>query len=385
MIEMGVVYSFGVFLKPILGEFAWTRAMISGASSLNMILSGAAGIIAGRINDRFGPRIIITICGFIMATGSTLMSQVNTLWQIYLCYGVVMGIGTGSIFVSILSTVARWFEKGRGTASGIALAGGGIGVVIIPPLAHQLISSYGWRISFIIIGSVVLMITVGIAQFLKYAPDYSSVTDPEHGIAHMKSSDTKVRGFSFRETLGKIEFWIVCILFFCGGFCIQSVMIHIVPHATDTGISPGSAATILSAIGIISIASKIGMGCINDKIGGKLIIVLVYSIMKFAFLWFQIAVELWMLYLFAVVFALGYGGFSACMSPIIAEFFGLREHGALLGIALFIMQAGGAIGTVITGWIFDISSYYWAFALCALLCLANLIMFLPSLKAPTHK
>lgn len=377
MIVWGALYSFGVFLKPMLTELGWTRAQISGAYSLNTILVGALSIITGRLSDRFGPRLIASICGFLIGLGYLLMSQIGAIWQIYLLYGVLISIGMAGMLVPLLSTVARWFIKRRGMAVGIAVAGIGFGTLFMPPLANQLISIYSWRISYIIIGVAILLLTVIFAQFLRRDPGQMGLPAYNTDSASRDSHDLEIQGLSLREAFRSRQLWIINAIFFCTIFCVQSIIVHIVAHATDIGISPAAAATILSVVGIVSIGSKIGMGSIGDRIGGKRVMVIVLVLISLFFLWLMGSDELWMLYIFAVAFGITYGGSSAIASPLLVEFFGLRAHGAIFGLNVFTGNTGGAIGALVAGYIFDISgSYFYAFVLCAILGIAGLILSL---------
>lgn len=152
-------------------------------------------------------------------------------------------------------------------------------------------------------------------------------------------------------------------------------MAHMVPHVTDIGYSATTAATILSAIGLVSIFGKISFGSLGDKIGNRNALIIISMLMSLAFIWIRFAGDLWMLYLFAVIFGLGYAGFSATQSPLAAEFFGLKSHGTIFGLTSFTGNAGGALGSFIAGYIFDTTgSYNWAFYICAFLCLLSLII-----------
>ncbi len=384
MIVYGAQYSFGVFFKPVLNEFCWTRAATSGAYSLYMILHGFLGVIAGRLNDRLGPRLLVTVCGLFLGLGYLLMSLIGAIWHIYLFYGVFLSIGAAGIWVPLISTVARWFVKGRGLVSGIVASGIGVGTIIMPPLANQLISSYSWRTSYIIVGLIALVVTVIAAQFLRRDP--SQVGQLAYGgdAAKTENPNMAVKEFSIGESILTRQFWIISIIFFLLGFCVQTVMVHLVPHATDIGVSADVAATILSIIGWVSIMGKIGLASAGDRLGNKRIMVIVLILASVAFLLLQLASGLWILYLFAAVFALGYGGEVAVRSPIMADFFGLRAHGAILGLVSLASCLGGAIGPLVAGRIFDISgSYYWAFVLCTAFSIVGLILVM--LLKPTRR
>ncbi|MDD5127404.1 MAG: MFS transporter [Dehalococcoidales bacterium] len=118
-----------------------------------------------------------------------------------------------------------------------------------------------------------------------------------------------VRGFSVQQTIRFVQFGTICTLFFCMGFCFQTVMVHIVPHATDIGVSATAAAIILSVAGVLTIASKLTLGSTIDRIGSKKVAIIVFTLMSVSFLWLLIANDLWMLYLFAIVFGVTWGWF----------------------------------------------------------------------------
>ncbi len=166
----GSYIAFGVFFKPMANEFGWSRAMTSGAFSMAMAVQGVFAIGAGALNDRFGPRIIMTVCGLLVGAGYLLMSQLGSLWQLYLFYGIVIGLGMSGHYIPILSTVARWFVAKRTLITGIVLTGAGLGTLAAPPIATLLIAALDWRTSYIIMGVVVLVVVTSSAQLLRRDP-----------------------------------------------------------------------------------------------------------------------------------------------------------------------------------------------------------------------
>ena len=194
MLAWGANRTFGVFLEPLINEFSWTRAGVSGAFTLCMLITGLLGIVAGRLNDRFGPRLVMTACGFFVGLGYLLMSQISTIWQLYLFYGVIIAMGTSGGYVPLVSTVARWFVKRRGLVTGIVISGIGLGTMVVPPIAAQLISSYGWRTSYIIVGIAALVLIILAAQFLKRDP--SQVGQLPYGGVKQESLDLGAKEFS---------------------------------------------------------------------------------------------------------------------------------------------------------------------------------------------
>ncbi|MFC1894121.1 MFS transporter, partial [Chloroflexota bacterium] len=256
----GLYYAFGVFFKPVLTDFGWTRAMTSGAFSLAMVVRGSLAIVTGRITDRFGPRLVLTICGLLLGLGYLLMSQISEIWQLYLFYGVIIGTGMGGSYVPPMTTVARWFVKRRSTMTGIVLAGIGIGGFVAPPVATRLIATYDWRISYTILGSVVLVIVVIAAQLLRRDP--AQVGQLPYGANEQDEpvSQSGTHGLSLKEALHTKQFWVVFAMVFSLGFCLFAILVHLVPHATDLGISATSAANILATILGLSIVGKVVLG-----------------------------------------------------------------------------------------------------------------------------
>lgn len=373
----GSQYTFSVFFKPVLNEFGWTRAATSGAYSLNMILSGIMSIVAGRLCDRLGPRIVLTACGIFIGSGYLLMSQIHAIWQIYLFFGVIASIGLSGIGTSLLSTVARWFSRRRGLASGIVMTGSGLGIIIVPPLANWLISTYTWRTSYFLLGLMAMAVIVILAQFLRRVPDAGNSLALEAKSAITEVSDMQRQGLSIGEAIRTRQLWIIFLITVFNTFGVQTIMVHIVAHATDIGITAATAALILSGIGIISIFGKLSMGGLGDKTGSRYIVIIVSATGVLAFLWLRFAGELWMLYLFAVFFGLYYGGYATIQSPLVAEYFGLKAHGTIFGLIMFALGVGSSIGPLVAGWIFDISGNYdWAFIICAVLGLSSLILSL---------
>lgn len=375
VIYAGTWYSFGVFFKPLAAEFGWTRAVTAGAYSTFLFLTGLLFMVTGRLNDRFGPRLVVTICGLILGLGYFLMSRVNAVWQLYLFYGVIVAMGQSGGFIPIMSTIARWFVKRRGLMTGIVIAGVGVGIVVVPPLVTRLIDAYGWRTAYSIIGIVALVLIIVAAQFLKRDP--SQVGQLPDGESRVKQASvvSETAGYSRREVFRSRQFWMLFAVYFCYGFLVQATLVHIVPHATDLGVSAITAAGILAVIGGVSAVGRIGIGSASDRVGNKQVLILVFVLVLIAFLWIQFAKELWMLYLFAVIFGFAYGGLVVLESPMTAELFGMKAHGAILGVVHFGATIGGAISPVLTGRLFDITgSYQSAFWLFAGFSVAGLIL-----------
>jgi MFS family permease len=374
-VGIGTYFSYGVLFNPLISEFGWSRASVAGASSVAFLLMGFLGMGVGRLNDRIGPRKLMTLTGIFFGLGYLLMSRLDEIWQLYLFFGIVFGIGLSSIDVIALTTVARWFAKKRGFVTGIIKVGTGAGQMTIPFLASILIIRYGWRNACIISGVAVLAILVSIAQLMIRDPSLMGLSPDGDVQGSAGSSLLVAEGLSLREALRTGQFWTLCAAFSAIVFCLMIVMVHIVPLAHDIGVSPTRAAGILSTIGGVSMAGRFICGLAIDRIGSKRVMIFCFILLVAALLWLQIAKALWMLYFFAVIYGVAHGGFFTTFSPVIAEFFGIKSHGALFGIAMFNGTFGGAIGPFLAGYIFDVTAGYGvAIWICTLVAALGFVL-----------
>ena len=357
-VGIGTYFSYGVLFNPLISEFVWSRASIAGASSMAFLLMGLLGIVIGRLNDRIGPRKLMTVTGIFFGLGYLLMYRLETVWQLYLFFGIVFGIGLSSIDVIALTTIARWFVKKRGIVTGIVKVGTVAGQMTIPFLVSILIISYGWRFSCVIVGVAVLIILVSIAQLMRRDPGQMGLSPDRDEAGPADRPALAVEGLFLREALRTRQFWTLCAANLTVVFCLMLVMVHIVPFAMDINVSPTKAAGVLSTIGGVSMAGRFFSGLTIDRIGSRRVMIFCFFLLIAGLLWLQLAKELWMIYLFAVIYGIAHGGFFTTFSPIVAEFFGIKSHGALFGIAMFSGTFGGAIGPVLAGYIFDVTGGY---------------------------
>jgi MFS transporter, OFA family, oxalate/formate antiporter len=353
------LFTFGVFLRPLTMEFGWERGPLSLATSITFVVAGLTGLIAGKICDRYGPRIIATLGGIIMSAGLLLMARVTSLVQVYIYWGLFLGLAQSCCSITILSTIPRWFVRKRGIAVGIAFAGFGIGSIVFPLLAQILISAYGWQNAVIVLGVIAGVITIPLAQFTRKDPaemklkPYGESEDTEETITGNWNE-----GLSITETLRTLPFWIFGTIEFLWLLCQQTVTIHIVSQATDKGIPELVAAGILSMLGGFTIAGMLSMGFISDRLGARKALFLCLGLGTLALIWFIFAGSIWSFYLFATAFGFALGGSKPLDMLVSAELFGVKSLGIILGAVLLCGTMGGAVGPAFAGYMFDITGNY---------------------------
>ncbi|MFC1943418.1 MFS transporter [Chloroflexota bacterium] len=371
------IFGFGIFLKPLTAQFGWDRGAIAGAMSSGLLIAGVLSFVSGRLSDQYGPRILVTVAGLSLGTGFLVMSQIGSLWQMYLIWGLFMGIGISCSVIPIISTIPRWFTGKMGIALAIPGIGFGLGSIISPLSIQWLISTFGWRLSFIILGFIPFIITIPLAQFLKQDPRQIGLK-PYGGsetIQESQSGDFAVWGFSLAEAIKTRRFWVFGLLHFSFGFCAQTVIVHIVPHIIDTGISAMIAASTLSIVAGSSVIGRLSTGLLSDWIGGRRILNGCLVLVTLAFVWILFATEAWMFYAFALVFGLAFGGVTLLLPVVSIELFGVRFLGAIFGAVLFFGTAGSAVGAPLSGFVFDITgSYILAFKINAAAGMLTIIL-----------
>ena len=370
----GTSLSYGIFFDSWIQAFGWNRAELSGAASINNIVLGVFFITTAKLCERFPPKIIIAATGVVLALGFYLLSYTQTLWQLYLFYGVIVALGM-SAYIVTLSIVARWFNKRRGLVTGIVFSGMSAGTMILPPVTSQIISTYGWQSAMLILAIIALVIMIAASQFIKREPK-------DMGLKPYGSNETEVHhgaasGISMKQALRTGQFWIVCALYFIFVFCQIIIMVHVVIHAIGLGVSPGASSLILFVYGLVGIIGVNAVGLAADRFGNKICFTAGFALTVVAFLILIFARSMPTLYLFAGVFGLAWGGTQVLFSPVVAELFGLRAHSVILASAGFAGCAGAAIGPFAAGYIFDVGgSYYPAFILSACLAAGAALMAL---------
>ncbi|MFC2013951.1 MFS transporter [Chloroflexota bacterium] len=391
IISFGICDIFGVFFKSIEGDFDLTRAATSGVLSVGMVLGCLFAVLSGWASDKYGPRIVILIMGIFTGLGLLLTSQTNAPWQLFITYSPILSFGTGATYVVIMSTVLRWFDKKQGLALGIGGSGMGLGAVLLAPFATFLITSFGWRMSFIVLGMISLVIMIPLSRLLKKSPseigvlpDGNKSPSVKTGVEETGREDhTKLVEFSLLQAFRTRSFWLFSSIWLVHAFCLFLVLTHIVPHATDIGIPPMEAATILSLIGGSTIAGRLLMGRVSDSIGKKAAAIICSLLLAGAMIWLIWSRDLWMLYIFGAVYGFARGGIDPPIVGLIGDTFGLRSIGIIMATMTVAFGIGAAIGPAVGGLIFDVSKSYFMAFLIGALAMMTLALFIALIRRET--
>ncbi|MFP4704370.1 MAG: MFS transporter [Spirochaetaceae bacterium] len=366
---VGALFSYSVFFDALQVEFGWSRAVISGAASAALLALGVWAMVLGSLNDRLGPRAILSVAAVAMTVGYALMSRIQTPAHLYLAYALIVGLAFGAHDVITLSTVARWFERQRGRMSGIVKTGTATGQVVAPALVAMLIAGKGWRSAFLGIALVAGPIVAIAAQLMRLPQER---TQQETGAAEGKGGATdgdlrsdaagttrvKAGMGGATATMATPAFRWLAAAQLSVFFCMPTVIVHIVPYGTDMGLDRALAAGVLSAIGAASAVGRLTAGDLIDRFGARRTLLMCYSVMLISFVLLQLVYTPVLLYAFALLYGLAHGGTFTSVSPLVAELFGTRMHGRLYGTAVFIGTVAGAVGPVVAGGVYDAFGTY---------------------------
>lgn len=358
-VSFGICYSFGVFLSSLQAEFSINRATTSSIFSLYLFLVGIFSIWGGRFCDRFGPRIVVLGMGIVSGLSLVLTSQVLFAWQLYFTYSVLLSLGTGAMYIVMMSTASRWISDHRAGALGIIGAGSSLGTVAMAPFSAWLILSYQWRNAYLIMGIVAWMTIIPLSLLLKKSstesgphPDGETFLDAP-GAMYVKSIDLPIG-----SVMKTRHFRLLFFSWFSYSLCLYMVMGHIVPSIEDLGIAPFRAAAVLSLMTVASIPSRLIAGFVADRVEKRKVIIGSALLIAISMLWLSWADQMWKFYLFAVMFGVAYGGIDPPLVALVGDAFGLSKVGQVMGVLMISWGIGSAVGPYIGGLSFDFAGTY---------------------------
>jgi MFS family permease len=338
--------------------------------------------VVGGLIDRLGPRRVIVPGIILLVAGLILCSTMKTLFQFYLFYGVLVAAGSTCIAIVAYSAIlAHWFERKRGLASGIAVSGMGLGTFLLVPLSQSLISSYGWRPTFVILGGLVLLIALPLnLMFLKHKPEELGLRVDGLKLVHAAedngpqpaASINPQKDWTLREVIRTRSFWALAAFPFFSLIGVYIVVVHNVRFMVDKGIDPMTAALIFAMAGGCSSIFRIFWGWISDHIGREKAYTVGMGCLflgVFSLLLMDALEKRVFIYTFFIFFGMGWGATAPLFMAAAADLFKGRIFGLIYGIVEGAMNFGGAIGAWAAGFIFDKTmSYRLAFVLVIVVC-----------------
>jgi len=356
----GLHGTFGVFFVAMLDAFGWSRATTAGAISLAIIFEGACLPYAGGLIDRIGGRKTLMIGGAVLFIGLGFASTISSIWQLYFWIGIVGAAGIALIgMVPHVAIITRNFPERKGTALGIAWAGGGVGIVLLVPVTQLMIDRWGWSSAYL--GLAFITILLVIPPVLYFLPRDSSSNAPEVGETPATTRNSSGTDWTVRRALTNSAFWLLFIARTLASMGNQVIVTHQIAHAVDVGYAKVFAASIFGLMGVVSIGGRILFGYLADVMNRQMVFTWVQIISAlgiFALIAMHDTSMPWLLYTYAVCYGLGQGSRALVLSAISADIFHGKHFGAIFGYFTFSIGLGGAVGAWLGGFLFDLTHSY---------------------------
>jgi MFS family permease len=367
------LYSFGVFFKPMASEFGWTRAMTAGAYSMRSIEGGIASPIVGWAVDKYGSRIVIIIGAVISGLSFAMMPLVNSLLGFYLIYGVALSAGMSAmLYLPAWTVISKWFRRRLSLALALLSVGAGFGGFICAPAAAILITHFGWRSAFVVLGVAIWLVAIPLALVVKDSPEEMGLRPdgdtrggagrgsiaPASELGEAPPITSSSEDYTLKQAFMSSTFWFLALSFFFQGMAHSTVTVHTVPALTDAGIPVEKAALSIGMLTLVSIIGRMTFGFLGDYITKRYLFMIAYSFMGAGLLVLMNARTMVMVYLFIFLFGVGFGGNIPLMPAIRAEYFGRAALGKIQGFMNPVLMIAGAVGPIFAGHIFDTTGSY---------------------------
>lgn len=366
-IGRGVGDTYMVFLLPLGTEFGWHRSQMTSVYSALMVISGLASPLAGIVFERWGPRVLYASGLALLGAGYFLAGQAHTLWQFYLCIGVLGGLGASAVgMVPAAALISRWFERRMSTAIGLAYAGFGCGALLMVPLAQTLIDAHGWRDAYQRIGGALLvLLPLSLAlPWRRIRAGLARTPPPQLRSATLMPAP-------LRAALVDRRFWLLVQVMFFTAVGMYLIIVQSVAYLVDIGFTPLQAAGAFGSAGMLSVLGVSGAGWLADRFGhkraatvsftGTFLGTVVLFVMSFQ-------TTHWLLGAYVLLFGLCQGARGPVVASLSARLFPGPGQAAIYGAIYACMSVGSGLGALLSGALHDLTDGYRASFLLSMAC-----------------
>jgi MFS family permease len=351
-----VAFTFGLFLKPISQEFGWNRGAVSAAGAVASLMIAIAVPFAGMLIDRWGARRIllpaIVLSSISVAAISLTPPSLFVFVALYAAAGLAMAAHGPQPYVK---AIAAWFDGRRGLALGLAMAGVGFGIILVPQLARYLIEIYGWRTAYIGLGVVLFVVAFPAVAILVREPPRTA-TGRARGFV---GDPTALPGLSVKDAMtSSSAFWRLAAALFLVAMAVNGTIVHVVPMLTDRGLSPAMAASLLGVVGLASIVGRLLCGYLADRLFAPRVAAGFFLLPCLGICLLMMDAGHLFPFIGVVTLGLALGCEIDMMGFLTTRYFGLRRFGVLYGYLFAVFSAGSALGPFLMGLSFDMFHSY---------------------------
>lgn len=385
---MGARNGLGVFILPMSDEFGWERGTISIALAVGWVTGGITQPVIGSIYDRYGGRNVVSTSMLIIGSAALLLSLTTNIWFLIGVYGILMSIASGgSSLVTVSAVISKWFYRKRGLALSIGTSGGSAGSLILTPFTAYLIILIDWRMTWAVLGLMVLVIGFPVAfLFVRNRP--SNIDQNSNGNSpNVTVGDQEMRTVSdtngplvmqrWIQSYRSAPIWQLSVAYFVCGMTTAIISVHYVPFAIERGFTLKTAAMAFGLMSGLNVVGVLGIGSIADRFQRRYLLGLVYGVRGLAYATLIFTPTEFGIWAFAVIAGLSWIASAPLTSSLTADIYGLDTLGTLGGMTSFAHQVGGALSVVMGGVLYDIfGTYDVPFAICgSTLAFASVVSF----------
>lgn len=347
-------YTFGVFVIPLVDAFGWTRGEVSTAASFLLLGTVFTAPIVGTIVDRFGAKRVGLISMGLLAIGYASLTQLGGGIAFFYAMWLTMSlVGGGTTPVVWTRAVNLWFDKGRGLALGLALAGSGLAGIVGPGVATALIERFGWQAGYLGISAIILVIALPLIGFL-----FNDNAPSRNQTAQVDESPTHP-GLTFQESYKTVVFWKIAIGFFFISAIIAGLLINLVPLLIDRDMTAMAAAQIAGVLGFAVLFGRIGVGYLIDRFRAPLVAAVMFSGTAIGCILLTLdSAPTWVFLITVITLGLSAAAEIDLVAFLVSRFFGLKAYGKIYGSQLSVFYLGAAVGPLAVGMSFDMFGSY---------------------------
>ncbi len=373
-LTMGARNAFGAFVVPMELEFGWDRTTVSWAAAMGALLNGVSQPFMGYLFDRVGVRIVVMTGIAIVGASTVLMTLTGSMWYLIGMFGVVAAVGqSGTSLTNTGAMLSKWFRRRRGLVIGLNASGMSLGGLILVPFAAFLIGLIDWRLTWIVLGVMILVLGIPMAFFFLHddpsrkglTPDGDPEPPPTPDGAPTTTPNQPLFAHHWRQAFRSLPIWQMSASYFICGSTTFMLSVHFVPMAVEEGINPIMAAWIFGVMSLLNAIGATGAGWISDRVGGrKNWLALVYFCRGCAYILLVAALVLPQvpvmagLWVFAFVAGLSWIATAPLTTSLTAEVYGLKSLATISGVAFFFHQLGGFSSVLLAGYLREMTGDY---------------------------
>lgn len=356
-----MVYSFTVFMPPLIEEFGWTRGPVSLALTFHMVANALTMPFAGRLVDRLGARRVVLPSIALWGSGVGLLYFIpGELWILYVGFAYLGVVASGCTPLPYGRAIATWFNRRRGLALGIAMSGVGLGTLLLPMFARHMIVSFGWRIAFAGVGALMCMVGLFIIfPLFRDSPGEMGLA-PDGDPVASDAAPIVESGFTMRQAFRARAFWLMAAAFSAVAMAVLGTGAHLVQILTDGGFSPEKAVLGVSTLGVAVLLGRVATGYLLDRYFAPYVAVGALCGPIIGCLLFASGTTGPLAFVAAAGIGIGVGAEVDMIAYMTSRYLGLRAFGVIYGVLFGVFLAGGGLGAPLMGYGFDSYGNYSA-------------------------